>query len=105
MYRTEITLTVLSEEPIDGRLDIADIVRECDQGDFVLHSTRRWQEDMSIEQMAYALLEAGSDPGFFQLDSVDTDALISDWQYEVRNADTMLGFHDWLAHRFEASKV
>lgn len=27
----------------------------------------------------------------------------SDWQYEVSNGDTVLGFRDWVAHRNELS--
>ena len=100
MYRTEITLTVLSEEPI-AISDVSDICRECDEGDFVLYSQTRVAENIGLEQMAYALLEAGSDPEFFQI-STDVDDLKTDWQYEVRNGDTVLGFREWLAHRWQA---
>jgi len=105
MYRTAITLTVLSEEPIHPAMEAETILVECDRGDYVLHSQRRSEENIGIEQMAYALQEAGSDPDFFQLDSVDVEALITDWQYEVRNGDTMRGFHDWLDSRWNAART
>lgn len=65
MNKTIIVLTVLSEEPIDESLDIDDIVRECDIGDFVLHSTSMATKKLSIKEMAKALSEAGSEPEFF----------------------------------------
>lgn len=30
---------------------------------------------------------------------------IRDWQYEVANGDTVLGFMDWLKHREEAERI
>lgn len=69
MKRTTIRLVVLSEGPIPKTLDIAGIVEECDVGDYVLAEVRRKEEDLTDEQMAEALLEAGSDPSFFLLES------------------------------------
>lgn len=68
MKRTTITLVVLSEETIHERMDIGDVMRECDQGDFVLSSDHRSEEDLTDDEMGRALWEAGSEPGFFQLD-------------------------------------
>jgi hypothetical protein len=28
---------------------------------------------------------------------------ISDWQYEVRNGDTQLGYKDWVLHQLESN--
>ena len=70
MRRTTITVVVLSEDPISERMDIADIAREWDSGDYVLYSTEMLAEDVSRERMASLLIEAGSDPSFFQLDEV-----------------------------------
>lgn len=105
MYRTVISLTVLSEDRIHPAMEAETILVECDRGDFVLHSEDRAEENIGSEQMAYALVEAGSDPGFFQLDWVAIEALKSDWKYEVHNGDTMRGFHDWLAQRWEAART
>jgi len=34
--------------------------------------------------------------------SLDDRLPLSDWQYEVSNGDTKLGFHEWQQHRAEA---
>lgn len=70
MRRTTIVLVVLSEDPIPERMDMADVAREWDTGDFVLYSTDMSSEAVSKETMARLLTEAGSDPGFFQLDDL-----------------------------------
>lgn len=69
MHKTRITITVLSEDPIHERMDLADIIRECDQGDYVLFSEESNTETLTNDQMAQALWEAGSDPSFFNLES------------------------------------
>ena len=70
MHKTVIAIVVLSEEPIDERLDVADIVRECDVGDFVLYTTTMKRQVVSDETMARLLTEAGSEPAFFNLEEV-----------------------------------
>lgn len=70
MRRNVITLVVLSEEPIPERMDIADVAREWESGDYVLYSTDMESEPVSKGRMAKLLTEAGSDPGFFQLDDL-----------------------------------
>jgi hypothetical protein len=35
-------------------------------------------------------------------ENIVVDALRSDWEYEVSNGDTVLGFDDWQAHKIEA---
>ena len=67
MMRSKITMTVLSEDSIEGR-DIGYIIESCDTGDCVLHSTEFDEKSISNKQMADALYEAGSEPGFFRLD-------------------------------------
>ena len=69
MKKTTFTFIVLSEDPIHERMDIGDVIRECDEGDFVLYSLRQTSETLTPQQMAHALLEAGSDPTFFQLNT------------------------------------
>lgn len=67
MRRNVITLVVLSEEPIPERMDIADVAREWESGDYVLYSTDMTSEIVGPERMAKLLYEAGSDPDFFQI--------------------------------------
>lgn len=67
MYRSVLTLTVLSEEDIADR-EIGHILEACDTGDCVLASTGFDKEEIDGKAMADALYAAGSDPGFFMLD-------------------------------------
>lgn len=67
MYRTKITLVVLSEEPIPGAMEAETVLIECDRGDYVLASDDREQESLNEEKMAAALTAAGSDPSFFMI--------------------------------------
>lgn len=67
MYRTAITLVVLSEDEIPEGMDVGDVVREYDTGDYVLFSTDTKAEKLTDEEMAEALTQAGSEPDFFQL--------------------------------------
>jgi len=66
-YRTTITLVVLSGDPLPHAADPADVIRECDSGDYVLASTAYAQEQIGEPEMALALTSAGSDPGFFRI--------------------------------------
>ena len=70
MYRNHITLVVLSEEPIPDNMDMEDVAREYNEGDYVLHTYEVHPEPLTDEQMAAALVAAGSEPGFFMLDEV-----------------------------------
>ena len=36
--------------------------------------------------------------------STEKDYPISDWQYEVANGDTLLGYYEWVEHRKESEK-
>jgi hypothetical protein len=67
MYETIITLRVLSEREIPDQMDIADVVRESDEGDFVMHTIGYEVNPLSHSEMAKALLDAGSDPAFFEI--------------------------------------
>jgi hypothetical protein len=70
MYRTAIALTVLSESPLEAMdlEDLAGVVRECNQGDYVGDVAFGNSEKLSGKEMADALYAAGSEPGFFMLD-------------------------------------
>ena len=67
--RTKVTMTVLSEDPIPHGRDISDIFRECDTGEYVLASVDIKNQMLTPEEMAQALTAAGSEPGFFNLES------------------------------------
>jgi len=67
-YRTVLTVEVLSEEPIDDGLSLADIAREGAEGSFSLVVTTQATEAVSGVTMAQLLAAQGSDPGFFMLD-------------------------------------
>ncbi len=34
----------------------------------------------------------------------EVEVLMRDWQYEVSNGDTLLGFEDWQAHKQESEE-
>lgn len=66
MYKTTIKVIVLSEEPILNLISLEDLGRECDEGDFVLHTNVIEQsEKLTEEQMSKELLDAGSSEDFF----------------------------------------
>ena len=68
MYRTTATIVILSENPIPDGLPIDVIIRECDYGDYVMGDQSWTQEELSVAQMKAALLDADSDPEFFDID-------------------------------------
>jgi hypothetical protein len=70
MKRTTLTLTVLSEDSIPEEMEVSRVLHECMEGDYVLASVATTDEELTPEQMADALTDAGSDPSFFQLDTL-----------------------------------
>lgn len=65
--KTQITLTVLSHKSIPHWMDIARIIEWCDTEGFVLDSSAdRKEEKISRDEMAAALVAAGSEPGFME---------------------------------------
>lgn len=68
-YKTTFTYTVLSDSPLEGDMSLASIAEACDTGDCVGKFDGDWNvETLTGQQAADALYEAGSEPGFFQLD-------------------------------------
>jgi hypothetical protein len=63
-YRSRITLTVLSNRPVDG-MELGAIIYECEEGDMVLGDVSLDTQSLTREQMNTELVEAGSDPSFF----------------------------------------
>lgn len=66
--RTQITLYVLTEEPLPEDIGLGTIIEWCDTGPAVLDELHRVSDTLTGRQMAEALNHAGSDPGFFSLD-------------------------------------
>ena len=66
-YKSTITVTVLSEEPISPDASLADIAYNFTEGD----NSGEWEltnvEELDGKQAAAALIAQGSDPEFFQL--------------------------------------
>lgn len=71
MHRTTFTLAVLSRDPLPPLIELEQIAREGDIGDYVLDMRQQSSEVLTAEQMRTALLEAGNDGRFF--DSPDED--------------------------------
>jgi len=72
-YKTARTLTILSEAYEAGSEEVSEMELEylprfVDEDHGVLLSDTSTFEEVTPKQMADLLYEAGSDPGFFQLD-------------------------------------
>jgi hypothetical protein len=65
--KSTVTLTVLSQASIEG-WELGTVLRECEEGDCVLASTGFNEQPLTGKEMADALYDAASDPGFFRLD-------------------------------------
>lgn len=72
-YKTTVTFTVLSEEPISPHADLQSIAVECSEGQYVGNFSAYNRELLNGGAMADALYEAGSDPAFFMLDESGQD--------------------------------
>ena len=67
-YKTTVTFTVLSEDPIPPNSNIGGIVDECNVGEYVMHSSTINHEVLNGKQAAEELFNAGSEPQFFKID-------------------------------------
>ena len=65
-YVNTMTIRVLSEEPLDD-IDLADVHYQVTDGDCVLQKFEVKSRLVTEEYMAEQLLDAGSEPGFFQI--------------------------------------
>ena len=72
-YKTTVTFTVLSEEPIPPHADLQYIAVECNDGQYVGNFSANDEQLLNGGAMADALYEAGSEPGFFSLDDTGQD--------------------------------
>lgn len=69
-YKTNITLEVMSEEPVDvsGLYELEEVVSRTITGDYSGRVLNCTEEVLDGAQAARALIEQGSDPEFFQID-------------------------------------
>lgn len=66
-YRTVITVEVLSEEPLDPTVSLADVESAITDGDCSGDVKFTASETLTGPQTADALMKQGSDPEFFRL--------------------------------------
>ena len=78
LYRTVVIIEVLSEEPIAP--DIDEIVRECDDGNYL--GNTNWKimnKELVGKRAAAQVIKLGSDFDFFNMDSNGNDLEHTDW--------------------------
>jgi len=74
IYRTLITMIVLSEEEIDENQDLQSIIEECDTGAYLKGSISFSKPRPLTGKTAVIEIEkAGSDAGFFNMDIEGND--------------------------------
>lgn len=66
-YRTTVTVTVLSEEPFTTTPELNELHYAITDGDCSGDISITKQETLNGKQIAKALQDQGSDPGFFNL--------------------------------------
>lgn len=74
-YEHIITVRVLADRDIgeiSGPNSAADVLQQCDEGDFVGELVQHTSREVSAMCMAELLVSAGSEPGFFQLSDAQT---------------------------------
>lgn len=84
LYKTIITLTVLSDRPII-EMETSDILKECDDGDFSCETEIGEQKVVTRQEMAAELAAQGSDPEFL----LGEDG----WKYQL-HSDDEITVHD-----------
>lgn len=73
-YEPEVKFKVLSEQPIPEGMSLEGIAHECIYGDWSMGNSTHKQKELNGKQAARALINQGSDPGFFQLTDKGEDA-------------------------------
>ena len=69
IYRTIISIEVLSSDPISGEATIEDLLYECDKGECSgLHRTVELNTELEGEVAVKEVRKHGSDPDFFMMD-------------------------------------
>ena len=72
-YKQQFSMLVLSEEPINPEMSLAEIVREAIEGGFSASDDRGPCLSINGRRAARLLEEQGSAPEFFQLDAEGND--------------------------------
>lgn len=67
-FKTEITVTVISEEPIPGHYSLHQTVAEGMDGKFIIYDEHRESRRLSREETVMRMKHAGYEPSFFNLD-------------------------------------
>lgn len=73
-FKTRVSFVVLSEAPIPDGMTVQNIADECITGDWSMGELQTKETTLNGKQAAKALLNQGSDPGFFQLTEKGEDA-------------------------------
>lgn len=73
-HKRLLTIEVLSEEPIPEGMEVETIIEESKSGDYSMRIASDEESELNGKEAADALLEQGSDPGFFQLTPEGEDA-------------------------------
>ena len=68
IYKTIITLVVLSEEPIPETASLGNIIDECDTGEYIMGAMDTAITELSGKNAVNEIVKTGSDPEFFQID-------------------------------------
>ena len=66
-YKTKVSFTVLSEDPIPGDITLDHLRYECEEGRYVGCDLDHEQVLVNGPVMVDELYKAGSEPGFFEL--------------------------------------
>lgn len=98
MFKTTIILEVLSEESIED-MELVDIVRECDSGNFSGDTKASWEERVSDDHMAHLLEAQRSSPEFLLGDSWEEKKELEKLQFAF---ETTGGRSVELAERIDA---
>lgn len=67
LHKTTVTVTVYSREPIPDARDIADILREMDDGEYIGGSKITDRNEIAYEDARAELIAIGNDGSFFDL--------------------------------------
>lgn len=73
-HKTTFKITVLSEEPIPDDIELETLAREAMVGDYVMQFYQADHKLLPADQIAQALYDVGSEPGFFMLNDDGSDA-------------------------------
>jgi len=68
IYKTVVSITVLSDEPLDGA-SLEDIAYETENGQWVGYNLTHKETKIKGAKAIQAISDAGSDPGFFFMDN------------------------------------